>query len=141
VLPLVGGLFPAPSTSQRALVPTRYTTVSVVRTIEEILGLEPIGLNDTFAAPMSDVFDPSVSTWSYKAIVLDVLRSTKLPLPPADHASNAVPRHSAVYWTKAMAGQDFSGPDRVDPVTFNRALWRGLKGDEPYPATPTGADR
>jgi hypothetical protein len=86
------------------------------------------GLNDTFAAPISDVFDPSVSTWSYKAIVPDVLRSTKLPLPPADHASNAVPRHSAVYWTKAMAGRDFSGPDRVDPVTFNRALWRGLKG-------------
>jgi hypothetical protein len=33
-----------------------------------------------------------------------------------------------------MAGLDFSRPDRVDPVAFNRALWRGLKGDQPYPA-------
>jgi hypothetical protein len=90
---------------------------------------------------MSDVFDPNAATWNYMAIVPDVLRSTKLPLPPADHATNAAPRHSAAYWTKAMAGQDFSGPDRVDPVTFSRALWRGLKGDEPYPAVSTGSAR
>jgi hypothetical protein len=25
-------------------------------------------------------------------------------------------------------------------MTFNRALWRGIKGDEPYPAKTTGAD-
>jgi len=133
-------LFAGAYVRQHAVVSTRYTTVSVVKTIEEILGIGPIGLNDTLAAPMSDVFDPNQAVWSYKAIVPDVLRSTKLPLPPADHASNVAPRHSAAYWTKAMAGQDFSGPDRVNPVTFNRALWRGLKSDEPYPATPTGAD-
>jgi DNA-binding beta-propeller fold protein YncE len=115
-----------------AVVSTRYTTVSVVETIEEILGFGPIGLNDALAAPMSDVFDPNAANWTYKAIVPEVLYSTKLPLPPPDHAVNAVPRHSASYWTKAMAGQDFSGPDRINPVTFNRALWRGLKGDEPY---------
>jgi hypothetical protein len=115
-------------------------TVSVVKTIEEILGVGPIGLNDALAAPMSDVFDPNVTTWSYKAVIPDVPRSTKLPLPPSDHASIAIPRHSAAYWTKVMAGQDFSGPDRIDPLSFNRALWRGLKGDEPYPAPPTGAD-
>jgi hypothetical protein len=34
----------------------------------------------------------------------------------------------------------FSGPDRVNLVTFNRALWRGLKGDEPYPAPATWSD-
>jgi hypothetical protein len=133
-------LIAGPYVRQHALVSTRYTTVSVVKTIEEILGLDPIGLNDTFAAPMSDIFDPTITTWSYKAIVPDVLRSTKLPLPPADHAYNVAPRRSAEYWTNAMAGQDFSGPDRIDPVTFNRALWRGLKGDSPYPTTRTGAD-
>jgi DNA-binding beta-propeller fold protein YncE len=126
-------LFAGPFVRQHAVVSTRYTTVSVVKTIEEILGIGPIGLNDALAAPMSDVFDPNQAAWTYKAIVPDVLYSTKLPLPPADHASKTVPKHSAAYWTKAMAGQDFSGPDRIDPVTFNRALWRGLKGDAPYP--------
>jgi hypothetical protein len=127
-------LFAGAYVRQHAVVSTRYTTVSVVKTIEEILGIGPIGLNDALAAPMSDVFDPSAATWSYKAIVPDVLYSTKLPLPPAHHAVNALPKHSAAYWAKTMAGQDFSGPDRIDPVAFNRALWRGLKGDAPYPA-------
>jgi hypothetical protein len=30
--------------------------------------------------------------------------------------------------------------DRANPVTFNHALWRGLKGNEPYPGPATGAD-
>jgi hypothetical protein len=85
---------------------------------------------------MSDVFDPEVTTWSYKAIVPDVLRTTKLPLPPEEHAAASHPRHSASYWAKVLKGQDFSGPGRIEPITFNRALWRGLKGDTPYPHKP-----
>jgi hypothetical protein len=89
---------------------------------------------------MADVFDPTLTSWSYQAIVPDVLRSTKLPLPPAKHSAIAIPRHSAKYWTKAMADQDFSGPDRVNPLTFDRALWRGLKGEMKYPDT-SGPDK
>jgi hypothetical protein len=37
-----------------------------------------------------------------------------------------------------MAGQDFSSEDRLDTPRFNRALWRGLKGDAPYPARRDG---
>jgi hypothetical protein len=133
-------LIAGPYVRQHALVSARYNTVSLVKTIEEVLGIGPIGLNDSLADPMSEVFDPDMKSWSYKATVPDVLRSTKLPLPPAEHARVAFPRHSAAYWTKTMANQDFSGPDRIDPATFNRALWRGLKGDTPYPATRAGAD-
>jgi DNA-binding beta-propeller fold protein YncE len=119
---------------QHAVVSKRYTTVSMVKTIEEILGIGPLGLNDALAAPMSDAFDPSLTSWSFKAIVPDVLRSTKLPLPPDEHARIAYPRHSAAYWARVMKDQDFSGPDKTNPVTFNRELWRGLKGNTPYPA-------
>ena len=35
---------------------------------------------------------------------------------------------------------DFTAEDRVDPADFNRILWKGLMGDKPYPATPTGKD-
>ena len=127
-------LFAGAYVRPQAVVSKRYTTVSVVKTIEEILGLEPIGLNDSLAEPMSDVFDPALDPhWSYTALVPDVLRSTQLPLPPASNASYAVPSHSAAYWAKAMAAQDFSGPDRIDPVSFNHELWHGLKGSAPYP--------
>jgi hypothetical protein len=127
-------LFAGAYVRQRALVSTRYTTVSVVKTIEKILGIGPIGLNDALAAPMSEMFDPNAVSWGYRAVVPDVLRSTNLPLPPAEHASNDRPSHSATSWARVMAGQDFSGADRIDPAKFNRALWRGLKGDTPYPA-------
>jgi DNA-binding beta-propeller fold protein YncE len=128
-------LFAGPYVKRHTVVSTRYTTVSVVKTIEEILGIGPIGLNDALAAPMSDLFDPNQAEWSYKATIPDVLRSTQLPLPPSRNASIDHPKHSAAYWARAMAAQDFSGPDRVDPTTFNRALWRGLKGNAPYPST------
>jgi DNA-binding beta-propeller fold protein YncE len=131
-------LFAGPYVRHHAVVSTRYTTVNVVKTIEEILGIGPIGLNDALATPMSDIFDTTVPDWSYKAVVPDVLRSTQLPLPRDEHAKIAYPRHSAAYWTRAMAGQDFSAPDRIDRVTFSRALWRGLKGLEPYPTAPAG---
>jgi hypothetical protein len=126
-------LFAGPYVRQHAVISTRYTTVNVVKTIEEILGMGPIGLNDAFAVPMSDIFDQNAATWSYKAIVPNVLRSTRLPLPPDSHAKVDHPSHPAAYWTRAMAGQDFSAPDRIEPLTFNRALWRGIKGDTPYP--------
>ena len=64
-----------------ALVSTRYTTVNVLRTIEAVLGLKPLGLNDSLAAPMADLFDPTQAQWSYRAEAADVLRSTKLPIP------------------------------------------------------------
>jgi DNA-binding beta-propeller fold protein YncE len=133
-------LFSGPYVRRNALVSTRYTTVSIVKTIEEILGLEPIGLNDALEVPMSDLFDTTVTNWSYEAIVPDVLRTTQLPLPPALHACDSLPRHSSDYWTLAMVGQDFSQADHIDPVTFNQALWHGLKGDTPYPAGTTGDD-
>jgi hypothetical protein len=132
-------LFAGPYLGRHTLVSTRYTTVSVVKTIEEILGIGAIGLNDALAAPMSDVFDLTAANWTYRAIVPNVLRSTKLPLPPAEHACIARPKRSSAYWAKEMAGQDFSGVDRIEPVSFNRTLWRGLKGNEPYPSV-TGAD-
>jgi DNA-binding beta-propeller fold protein YncE len=130
-------LVAGPYVRQHAVVSTRYTTVNIVKTIEEVLGIGPIGLNDALAAPMSDIFDVHQADWSYKAIVPNVLRSTQLPLPADDHAQIEYPKHSAAYWVKATAGQDFSAPDRLDDSSFNRALWRGLKGAEPYPKTPS----
>jgi hypothetical protein len=111
-----------------------------VKTIEEILGIGPIGLNDALAAPMSDVFDPKVTTWSYTPIVPEVLRTTQLPLPPTKQACNAVPKRSAEWWARVMAGQDFSQADHLDNASFNRALWRGLKGYAPYPTVATGTN-
>jgi YVTN family beta-propeller protein len=115
-----------------ALVSQRYDTVSMVRTIEDVLGLPPQGLTDGLAAPMSRVFQRESSPWAYTAKVPAVLRTTSLPLPPdssAESAAVARPRRSAAWWARATAGQDFSREDALDTARFNRALWRGIKGD------------
>jgi hypothetical protein len=30
---------------------------------------------------------------------------------------------------------DFTDADRVDPLEFNRILWKGMMGNKPYPAS------
>jgi hypothetical protein len=113
-----------------------------VRTIEAVLGFQPMGLNDALAEPMAEVFDTTQADWSYDARVPTVLRSTALPLPPATTAEATCPirARSAGYWAAAMAGQNFAVEDRLDTRSFNLALWRGLKGSAPYPVVRDGRD-
>jgi len=133
-----------PYVKQRALVSTRYTTVSMLRTIEAVLGLPPLGLNDALAAPMADIFDLNQKDWTFRAKAADVLRGTQLPIP-ADRfvagktVANACPPRDAGWWAAAMQGQDFTSEDRLDTARFNAALWRGL-ANGPEPQARSGAD-
>jgi DNA-binding beta-propeller fold protein YncE len=133
-----------PYVKQGAVVSHRYTTVDMLATMEAVLGIEPMGLNDALAEPMSAVFDMSHADWGFDARVPGVLRTTKLPLPPMKSAEAGcieAQRRSAGWWAAAMAGQNFDQEDRLDTPAFNRALWRGLKGDgAPYPSARDGRD-
>ncbi|HEX3423059.1 MAG TPA: bifunctional YncE family protein/alkaline phosphatase family protein [Sphingomicrobium sp.] len=127
-----------------ALVSTRYTTINILRTIEAVLGLKPLNLNDALAMPMSDLFDPKRSNWSYRAEAADVLQTTQLPIPadrfvPRQSADSACPKRSSKWWSAAMKGQDFSKEDQLDTPRFNSALWQGL-GQGPEPAARDGRD-
>ena len=121
-----------PYVRQRALVSTRYTTVSMVRTIGAVLGLPPLGLNDALAVPMADVFDLNQTGWDFTAVASDVLRDTKLPIDAARFVATKTAGapcrvRDARYWAAAMRGQDFRSEDRLDSRAFNAALWRGLR--------------
>ncbi|MFL6735607.1 MAG: bifunctional YncE family protein/alkaline phosphatase family protein [Sphingomonas sp.] len=132
-----------PYVRQRSLVPTRYTTINVLRTIEAVLGLKPMGMNDALAMPMADLFDPAQSQWSYRAEAANVLHSTKLPIPGdrfvATQSASSCGVHDANFWAAAMKGQDFSSEDRLDTPRFNSALWQGL-GSGPEPSGRNGND-
>jgi len=126
---------------QGALVSLPYNTINLVRTIEEVLGLPPMNLNDALARPMADIFDTKPNSWSFTATPSAFLYGSKLPLP-AKPANLIVPRptHSAKYWARATEGMDFTSEDRMDFADYNRILWNGLMGNKPYPAEPTGID-
>jgi DNA-binding beta-propeller fold protein YncE len=131
------GFVVGPYVKQGAVVSRRYTTVNMLRTIEDVLGIGPMGLNDALAAPMAAAFDPKQADWTFAAEVPAVLRTTQLPLPPPTAAEAACPArapHTAAYWAAAMKGQDFAEEDHLDTPRYNRALWRAFKGAAPYPA-------
>ena len=126
---------------QGALVSTQYNSIDFLRTIEEVLSLPPMNLNDALARPMADIFNTTPSRWSFTATPSAFLYNTKLPLPPKP-AGLIVPKpaHGAKYWTRVTKGMDFTSEDRFDFATYNRILWKGLMGNQSYPAEPTGMD-
>ncbi len=79
-----------PYVRQNTLVSERYTTVHVLRTIEDILGIEPLGLNDSSVEPMTAVFDPGggEDLGLSSCRTGTVLKTTQLPLPTAALRSN-----------------------------------------------------
>ena len=140
-----------PYVKQGAVVSKRYTTVSMIATIVDILGMQHLGTYDALQEPMTDVFSKSAKKWDFRSIVPEILRTTQLPLP-GDNAKNplkkdalsafyAKPRHDAAYWSIKTAGFNFDQADQVDAPTYNLILWKGLVGDNvQYPAGRDGRD-
>ena len=124
-----------PFVKQGAVVSTAYTTVSLIRTIKDVLGISAMNFYDGLAAPMADTFDLAKTDWNYQAIVPEVLRTTQLPLPPRGTRNRtkaySKPRHSSAYWEKRLGREDFSEEDKLDTEHYNRVLWEGLMGKKP----------
>jgi YVTN family beta-propeller protein len=125
--------FVGPYVKQHAVVSTRYSQPSVLRTIEDIFGTEHINLNTYYARPMADAFDiKSSGTWTFNAVASTLLKLTTLGLDPkkVEFASgpNLKRTHNAQYWAEKTRNFDFSGEDRVPAELYNKILWEGLKG-------------
>jgi YVTN family beta-propeller protein len=114
---------------------TRYTTDSLLRTIEVILGIEPLGMNDANAAPMTAAFARVPNDAPYEPIVpgslcappvsRDLLGATCYS-PALKKTAARPPRRSVAWWSAMTAGMDFSHPDALDTARFNAILTRGI---------------
>jgi hypothetical protein len=129
-----------PYVKQGAVVSTYYSQVNVIRTIEDIFGTPHLNLNTAFQPAMTDVFDiHSLHYWTYTAVASTILQTTQVASQVTDLGAVyetgpvVAPTHDAAYWANATAGLDFSEADRVPTDKFNRLLWKGLKGNAPYP--------
>jgi hypothetical protein len=125
---------------QGALVSTQYNTVNFVRTMEEVLGLPPMNLNDALAQPMADIFNQKPSNWSFTATVPVGLYSTTLPITAPVGLLVPKPTHTGEYWARATKSMDFTSEDRMDFAEYNHILWKGLMGNRPYPSRSSGKD-
>ena len=130
-----------PYVKQGAVVSTQYNTVNFLRTIERVLGLQPAHLTDAVALPMADVFDTNQTSWTYSAEPSAMLYNSTLPLPTkAAGLRIPKPTHNAAYWARVTKGLDFSKEDLVEPSSFNRILWQGLKGGRMFPTDTSLAE-
>jgi DNA-binding beta-propeller fold protein YncE len=100
---------------------TMYSTTSILRTIELILGLPPMSQYDASATPMWRCFDNTAGHAPYS------YRKCNVDLNLKNSAENK--------WSIISETLDFSREDRAPDDTFNRIIWAAVKGDNiAYPA-------
>ena len=114
---------------------TMLTTVSMLRSVELMLGLDPMNRLDAATAPLTQCFSdtPDLSSYSVRANTV-----------PLDDMNPAVSAQSGkeLYWTKKSLALDWSGIDRADPSMLNRIIWHTVKGvDVPYPGDKSAVMR
>ncbi len=122
--------------------PVRYTTINLIRTIEDILGLDHLNINTATQRPMSACFDLRQPDWTFSAKPSSCLGATQLPIPHSTGTNQVYHfTHDAKYWAAKTAEFDFSVADNLsDPEKYNRIIWEGLKVDIPYPTKRDGRD-
>jgi hypothetical protein len=113
----------SPWTKKGAIVSHRYDFLSVIRSMELILGMEPLGLNDAVAEPMYDAFTATKQNAApYTALVPKQDRLA----PNAPNAADAT----------LSASLDFSHLDQVPQVLLDRILWHAVYGENSTPPPP-----
>jgi len=118
----------SPYTKRGQVIGTHYNTVSLLRTIEQILGLPPMNQFDAAADPMTDCFTETPDFTPFKAV------SNRVPIdqmnPPKKKITDARLRRQAVL----SARLDFKRVDACPEDVLNRILWHAMKGSSiPYP--------
>ena len=100
-----------------------YSTVSVVRTMESLLGLPPMNNNDAFSSLISTLFtgpgDQPAYTADYTNRDNNLIFTMNKPSAPG---------------AKESAAMDFRHADRAPADKLNVILWKDAMGDQPVPA-------
>jgi len=103
-----------------------YTTVSVVRTMETLLGLPPMNNNDALAPQIGSMFSGAGDQRPFTA---DYANRENGLIYTANAATAVGARESAK--------MDFTLADRADASKLNVILWRDAMGDRAVPAQLT----
>jgi YVTN family beta-propeller protein len=125
----------SPYAKRRQVISTQYNTTSILRTIEQILGLPPMNQFDASATPMFDCFTDQLDLTSYESVAASVPLDQMNPQPAA--INDPVLRQDAV----VSASLNFREVDRAPEDVLNRILWRAVRGSQvPYPEWAAGQD-
>jgi DNA-binding beta-propeller fold protein YncE len=96
-----------------------YTTINVVRTIESLLGVPPMNVNDSRAAVMAPLFSGPGQQPAFSADF-------------RNRDNGLIYQMNAAEWKEGKK-LDFSHADAVDTALLNKVLWKDRMGDAPMP--------
>jgi hypothetical protein len=117
-----------PYVKRGAVVSTQYNTTSLLRTIEQILGLPPMNQFDASATPMFDCFTDEADA---RPFVADAAR---VPLDEMNAEPEAINDPALKADALASATINFRELDKAPEDVLNRILWRAMRGTAaPYP--------
>jgi hypothetical protein len=106
----------------------------MVRTIEQILGMPPMNVQDAIANTMSECFKSEPDLRPYAAV------PNKIPLddlnPPLSSLSG-----KALHFAKKSMLPEFEKVDSGNDDLLNRILWFSAKGNAPYPSAFAGSGK
>jgi DNA-binding beta-propeller fold protein YncE len=110
----------SPYTRRGVVDSSMYNTVSMVRTMELILGLHPMTHFDAGARPMTNAFQATPNLAVYNAAAPQIPLNTKNPQESAT--------------AERSKRMNFEQEDSVDEDELNEVLWIAVKGKTPQPA-------
>nr|MBA3322964.1 hypothetical protein [Pyrinomonadaceae bacterium] len=108
-----------------ALVHEFHNTVSLIRTMELLLGIPPMNQLDANAVPI-DIFRDAPDLRPYQSILPDIALDNLLTPPPRTAAD--------LRWMRLTSEQNMAFADMADPSILNQAIWYSVRGaDCPMP--------
>jgi YVTN family beta-propeller protein len=125
----------SPYAKRGALVSTQYNTTSILRTIQQILGMPPMNQFDGSATPMFDCFQDTPDLRSFESVPANI------PLDQMNPGSVAITDpllKQLAEWSEEM---NFEQVDRAPEDRLNRVLWHAMRGSNaPYPEWAVGVE-
>jgi YVTN family beta-propeller protein len=110
------------------LVHNFHNTVSLIRTIEILLGIKPMNLLDATATPI-DIFQNEPDLSAFKAVLPEVALDNLFPPVKTSAAMRS--------FMRLTAEQDLTHQDMANPQELNQIIWFSVRGESE--AMPTAA--
>jgi YVTN family beta-propeller protein len=104
---------------------TMYSTSSMLRTIELILGIPPMSQYDAAATPMWRCFSSSPNLIPFRSVPAQV------DIDEKNGVSNAWQRKSETF--------DFTQEDKIPDLLFTEVIWKAVKGENSMVPAPKRA--
>jgi len=124
----------SPYTKRKQVVSTQYNTVSLIRTMELILGLPPMNQMDATATPMFDCFSLSADNTPFSAMPNNV------PLDQINPDPKKIGDPLLRRYARLSGRLPLKAPDQCPDDLLNHILWFAMKGSQtPYPTWAVSA--